>query len=49
LVEYLVLFERKADLPPAILEAIANREPQFEISRQGVRLSAFYHLGQDPQ
>jgi hypothetical protein len=48
-VRYLVLFERKADLAPAILDAIAKEEPQFEITRQGVRLSAFYDLGQDPQ
>ncbi len=44
--EYLVLFKRKADLAPPILNAISAASPQIEVIRQRVRLAAFYQLGE---
>lgn len=42
---YLVLFERQADLAPEIVAAVKDVAPQFAITRQGVRLGAFYNFG----
>ncbi len=45
-VAYLVLFERKSDLAPEIMDAITLVDPQFTITRQGVRLAAFFDFSQ---
>jgi hypothetical protein len=48
-VTYLVLFERKADLAPEIVEAVKDVSPQFAITRQGVRLGAFFHFDESSE
>ena len=40
--KYLLVFRREADLAPPIQNRIAHACPKAEVSRQGVRLGAFY-------
>ena len=42
-VRYLVHFQRKADLIPAIEDALESQTPEIEVTRQGVRLGSFYN------